>query len=483
LSSRPPLFAWEVALGSAPEIHAHTSQIKRGGDHGTHQAHRPAEDGSSGGPVEFSGHWILKTAGEADERDLWLRLPMLVKADTEAWGRSPTVVAWDAGQLPDAARFTPTTRPDASPAPILLREQWPAFDPLVEAFGYRTRAFAGYEADDVIATLAERGAQPGDPGDDRTGDRDAFQLVDEAGLVRVMADRREGSRRRKLYRPRAVLERYGHRPRADPGFLRAQRHTSDNIPRHPGIGRRLPPSLLQRFGSLEGGSRSCRMEVSGEKRRANLTAHPARRAGSPKQLATMQRDLPSSPRRRRDTNAGQPDMTALRRRVPALRAARSAASPGGSDGTAGGTPIATEPSPLPHRKSHDTQLAAVGQGELASRCRPPEVPKARSLARPRTWTFGVATDDEVLTGEFRSPAKLVIACATHAITIMTPSPLGTCAAAARPRQPMLRRLSAGPRASRYPLAELCEDVAIALAPSSAGDALAVRALTDLQRPD
>ena len=70
--------------------------------------------------------------------------------------------------------------------PDLLKQQWPAMEPLVEAFGYRNVRLEGYEADDVIASLAERAlqAEPAVPVMIVTGDRDVFQLIDKTGWSR-----------------------------------------------------------------------------------------------------------------------------------------------------------------------------------------------------------------------------------------------------------------------------------------------------------
>src|SRR5213080_4527962 len=77
---------------------------------------------------------------------------MLVKILTD-YGPKATLVVWDAGssgrkEVYEEYKAQRTTRPD------LLKEQWPHFEPLVDAFGYRNVAVEGYEADDVIATLA-----------------------------------------------------------------------------------------------------------------------------------------------------------------------------------------------------------------------------------------------------------------------------------------------------------------------------------------
>ena len=91
-------------------------------------------------------------------------------------------------QLRAARRSTRTTRRSARSRPDLLKEQWPHLEPLVEAFGYRNVRSTGYEADDVIASIAEQArASRAIAVMVVTGDRDAFQLVDDG--VRDHGDR------------------------------------------------------------------------------------------------------------------------------------------------------------------------------------------------------------------------------------------------------------------------------------------------------
>src|SRR4051794_17877120 len=108
---------------------------------------------------------------------------MLVKIVTE-YGVCPTVVAWDAGTSGRSELYADYKAQRRS-RPDLLKQQWPAMEPLVEAFGYRNVRVEGYEADDVIASLAQRALAAGPPVPVMivTGDRDVFQLIDEDGLV------------------------------------------------------------------------------------------------------------------------------------------------------------------------------------------------------------------------------------------------------------------------------------------------------------
>src|ERR1700720_1760202 len=95
---------------------------------------------------------------------------MLVKIVTE-YGVCPTVVAWDAGTSGRTELFAEYKSQRRS-RPDLLKQQWPAMEPLVDAFGYRNVRVEGYEADDVIASLAERARRAQVPVMIVTGDRD-----------------------------------------------------------------------------------------------------------------------------------------------------------------------------------------------------------------------------------------------------------------------------------------------------------------------
>src|ERR671927_1796076 len=132
---------------------------------------------------------------------------MLVKLLSDN-GVKPTVVVWDAGSSGRKEVYE-EYKGHRPKQPDLLGQQYPHMRPLVEAFGYTNYAVDGYEADDVIATLAEQAKAAGIPVTIVTGDRDAFQLVGDG--VRVMATAR-GITETKLYDRDTVEERYGIPP-------------------------------------------------------------------------------------------------------------------------------------------------------------------------------------------------------------------------------------------------------------------------------
>ena len=87
-------------------------------------------------------------------------------------------VAWDTRPV-RRTELSADYKSERRPMPDLLREQFPHFRPIVEAFGYRNLEFEGLEADDVIATLATRADEAGIKTCVVSTDRDAFQLVTE----------------------------------------------------------------------------------------------------------------------------------------------------------------------------------------------------------------------------------------------------------------------------------------------------------------
>ena len=209
---------------------------------------------------------------------------MLVKIIDEHHPQG-VVVAWDAGWSGREKTYD-LYKAQRKPRPDLLREQWPHLMPLVEAFGYTNVRIDGYEADDVIASLVKQAREQGIEVMVVTGDRDAYQLVDEG--VRVMSTSR-GITETKIYDRAAVEERYGVPPESITDLMGLRGDTSDNIPGVPGIGEKTATQLLQQFGSLDGVLENVD-QVSGKKRKENLTNH-AEDARLSKQLATLQYDI------------------------------------------------------------------------------------------------------------------------------------------------------------------------------------------------
>jgi DNA polymerase-1 len=193
-------------------------------------------------------------------------------------------VAWDTRPVHRAA-ISEEYKSERRPMPDLLREQFPHFRPIVEAFGYRNLEFEGWEADDVIATLATRADEAGIRTCVVSTDRDAFQLVSD-NVVLMMTPR--GVQEVNVYTPERVEARLGVAPEKVPDLIGLKGDTSDNIPGIPGIGDKTAAELMIRYGSLEGVLEHA--EELSPARAKNVAAH-ADQARASKVLATMRRDL------------------------------------------------------------------------------------------------------------------------------------------------------------------------------------------------
>ncbi len=198
-------------------------------------------------------------------------------------------VAWDTRPIHRAAAAEAVDvvyKQGRKPMPDLLREQFPHFRPIVEAFGYRNLEFEGWEADDVIATIATRADEAGVKTCVVSTDRDAFQLCSE-NVTLMMTPR--GVSDVNVYTPERVELRYGVRPDQVPDFIGLKGDASDNIPGIPGIGDKTAGQLIAQYGSLEEVIAHAE-ELSPA--RGKAVRENADQARASKDLATMRRDLP-----------------------------------------------------------------------------------------------------------------------------------------------------------------------------------------------
>jgi DNA polymerase-1 len=197
-------------------------------------------------------------------------------------------VAWDTRPVHRAAVAEAADvvyKEGRRPMADLLREQFPHFRPIVEAFGYRNLEFEGWEADDVIATLATRADEAGIKTTVVSTDRDAFQLVTE-NVALMMTPR--GVSDVQVYTPERVEARYGIRPDQIPDFIGLKGDSSDNIPGIPGIGDKTAGQLIAQYGSVEDVIAHADELSPARKKNVIEFADQARTA---KELATMRRDL------------------------------------------------------------------------------------------------------------------------------------------------------------------------------------------------
>ncbi|MFJ8200470.1 5'-3' exonuclease H3TH domain-containing protein [Streptomyces sp. NPDC096152] len=138
--------------------------------------------------------------------------------------------------------------PDTEEVPDTLTPQVPVIEAVLDAVGIARVGVEGYEADDVIGTFTARAEGPVDI---VTGDRDLYQLVDDARGVRVLYPVK-GVGTLQNTDEALLREKYGvdGRGYADLALLRGD--PSDGLPGVPGIGEKTAAVLLERFGDLAG---------------------------------------------------------------------------------------------------------------------------------------------------------------------------------------------------------------------------------------
>lgn len=140
------------------------------------------------------------------------------------------------------------TGPDVEEVPDPLQQQIPLIRAALGALGIPIIGAAQHEADDVIGTLATQATLPVDI---VTGDRDLFQLVDDARDVRVVYTAR-GMSNLEVVTDAVVVAKYGVLPSQYADFATMRGDASDGLPGVKGVGEKSAASLLQAHGDLRG---------------------------------------------------------------------------------------------------------------------------------------------------------------------------------------------------------------------------------------
>ncbi|TDE09485.1 5'-3' exonuclease [Jiangella asiatica] len=169
------------------------------------------------------------------------RLVACLDADWRPAFRVALLPSYKAHRLANAAR-------NIEEVPAALEAQIPVILEVLTALGIAHIGVPGFEADDVIGTLA--GRDPG-PVDVVTGDRDLFQLVDDSRRVRILYTAR-GVGRHEVVDESVVAAKYGIPGRSYADFATLRGDPSDGLPGVSGVGDKTAGTLITRFGSIEG---------------------------------------------------------------------------------------------------------------------------------------------------------------------------------------------------------------------------------------
>ena len=157
-------------------------------------------------------------------------------------------VAFDVSRKTFRTEIFPEYKANRAKTPDEFRSQMSYLNELVRGFGITQFSVEGFEADDIIATLATRAATDGYEVLICTGDRDSFQLVTES--ITVLYPKRGVSEMARMT-PQAVIDKYQMTPLQYPDFAALRGDPSDNLPSIPGVGEKTAAKWIIEYGSLE----------------------------------------------------------------------------------------------------------------------------------------------------------------------------------------------------------------------------------------
>ena len=135
-----------------------------------------------------------------------------------------------------------------SASPEEFRVQLPLLKELLEGCGIETFTTPGFEADDIIATIAEEAISEGFDIDILTSDRDCFQLVGPKVTVLFPL---KGVKDLGRFTPEKVLEKYGVTPLQYPEYAALRGDASDNLPSVPGVGEKTAAAWISTYDTIE----------------------------------------------------------------------------------------------------------------------------------------------------------------------------------------------------------------------------------------
>jgi DNA polymerase-1 len=196
-------------------------------------------------------------------------------------------VAWDRPEPTFRHALVPDYKAGRAEAPDILRQQLGLVRQVVETLKIPMVDAAGFEADDVIATLATQARERGDEVIVVTGDRDEYQLVEDP-YVKVLYNRR-GVSDYVLYDEAGIKERTGVTPVQYPEYAALRGDPSDNLPGVPGVGEKTAAKLINTYGDIDGVYAN--VDKNTPKLRENLKAHEAQ-VRSNAQATPLVRDVP-----------------------------------------------------------------------------------------------------------------------------------------------------------------------------------------------
>jgi DNA polymerase-1 len=343
-------------------------------------------------------------------------ISMLIKMVQEL-APDAVIVAFDRGKPAFRTEALAQYKMHRPPTAEELKSQFPIVKELLVALDVPIVEAEGWEADDLLGTLAVRGSEAGMRVLLVTGDRDALQLINPDVVV---VSTQKGVTDIKIYDAEAVEERFGVRPDQIIDYLGLKGDTSDNIPGVPGVGEKTAAKLLAEHDTLEA-VLAAAPEIKG-KLGENLREH-AEDARVSQTVATIRCDVPVEI----DVAAvtwgsfdpaelahvfGQYRFTTLTDRALATRmtggTASASSGPTETSATpaAGGTATAAEPQPVPEPAA---EPPAHLEGEAA-------LAWVETATTSGSW-LGVALDDGTSESLFAVRRDMAVASDGSAVLV------------------------------------------------------------------
>src|SRR5438067_10161937 len=196
-------------------------------------------------------------------------------------------VAFDRPEPTFRHELVPDYKAGRAEAPDILRQQMGLVRQVLDALKIPMVDASGFEADDVIATLATQAKEEGDEVIVVTGDRDEYQLVEDP-CVKVLYNRR-GVSDYVLYDEAGIKDRTGVTPAEYPAYAALRGDPSDNLPGVPGVGEKTAARLVSAHGDLDGVFAN--LESATPKLRQALADHEAQVRRNA-EVIPLVRDLP-----------------------------------------------------------------------------------------------------------------------------------------------------------------------------------------------
>jgi DNA polymerase-1 len=157
-------------------------------------------------------------------------------------------VAFDVSRKTFRTDKYPEYKATRSATPDEFRSQIPLIHEVLKAMNINEYSLAGFEADDLLATISKQAVSQGFEVSICTGDRDSFQLV--TNEITVLYPKKGVSEMARMT-PQAVFEKYGLTPEQYPDFAALRGDPSDNLPSIPGVGEKTAAKWIVEYGSLK----------------------------------------------------------------------------------------------------------------------------------------------------------------------------------------------------------------------------------------